>query len=264
MVFEILKKIRPGFRWVAASVLSLLFTFMQLAFVTAATATPDCLPRAVAAALTSLGHHVDARSIARALPMHADGVDLFDLRIWLQTTGYTGLVLTPEPALLRSLAEAGLPLVVVDDGANAGAGPRHAVFIHADVGEPGVAIVVDPLRKLSNRLPWSDATRHLHAALVLFDANKPLPSGVTSMTWAKMRRIDGEFQAYGWLRRAREWPAGAAHDDDRFTLLGRAVAAAPCLAAARWALIAAVSQMKPTSARHETLRTLPVCSPGRS
>lgn len=206
-------------------------------------ASPLCLSEATATALTHLGTPTDFRKVARELPVHADGVDLFDLRIWLADHGWGARVLTPEPLVLQKLLAAGWPLIVVRTE------PRHAVALLP--APNGQVAVVDAGTTLLQ--PAAPALAGLHVAMVVWrgpgQVKEPqAPPGDP--------RIDAEFQATGWLRRARQHPAA---NEAQLALVLRAVVAAPCFAPARQRLAEVTRLLSPTPNLRATLATVPVC-----
>ena len=145
--------------------------FLTLLLVPApAAAAPFCVPAAAAAVLTHLGTPLDTAAIAREVPVHRDGVDLFDLRMWLASRGWQVAGLDPQAGgLLRWLA-AGQALVVVrSDGAD-----RHAVALWREA--TGVVLETDAKAAAPMRRPTLAALRGVHVALAVGHANAPWPT----------------------------------------------------------------------------------------
>lgn len=217
--------------------LLLLTLLLALLLPTLGHAAPLCLPEATAAVLTHLGTPTDFRTIARELPVHADGVDLFDLRLWLTEHGWSARVLAPELPKLQGLLAAGWPLVVVRSE------PRHALAL-LPAGQ-GHVTVVDASTKLLQ--PPAQALAGLHVAMLV--AKGPLPPGDA--------RLDAEFVATGWLRRAREHRAA---NEAQLVLVIRAVVAAPCFPPARQMLAEVTQRLAPTPKLRELLAGVPGCA----
>lgn len=224
--------------------LTLLLPALGLVLSTQGHAAPLCLPEATAAVLSHLGTPTDFRVLARELPVHADGVDLFDLRLWLADHGWHARVVAPEPPELLALVAAGWPLVVVR------AEPRHAVALLPNAQGKGLpagkvqVTVVDGATSLPQAAVR--ALTGLHVAMVI--AKGPLP--------AADARLDAEFMATGWLRRAREHRLA---NEAQLTLVIRAVTAAPCFQPARQMLAEVVGLLSPTPKLGQMLAAVPRC-----
>ena len=186
------------------------FPLLLLLLPTLAHAAPLCLPEATAVALAQVSTRVDALVLARELPVHADGVDLFDLRLWLEAHKQPALVLEPQPQVLEKLAKLGLPLILVR--------AEHAVAL-TDL-RAGQVLVTDNGQAV--RTSWLAALRGAKVALVLWE-NSP-KQAFTPAEWRQLTRLDADFLASGWLRRALEVPAGAGQNE----LARRALLASPC------------------------------------
>ena len=220
--------------------------FLTLLLVPApAAAAPFCVPAAAAAVLTHLGTPLDTAAIAREVPVHRDGVDLFDLRMWLASRGWQVAGLDPQAGgLLRWLA-AGQALVVVrSDGAD-----RHAVALWREA--TGVVLETDAKAAAPMRRPTLAALRGVHVALAVGHANAPWPAT------RQERATDAEFVATGWLRRAVEaGEPGAA----QLALLVKAVQAAPCHAGARNRLAVVMATIARQTGAGLRLAEVPACS----
>ncbi|MCB9740185.1 MAG: hypothetical protein H6747_13050 [Deltaproteobacteria bacterium] len=213
-----------------------------------AAATPDCLPRAAASALAGLGRDVDGRAIARALPMHRDGADVFDLHQWLRAQGVGVLALAPDLPVLEALGAGGAELIVVRrvlaDPQAAAASPAHAVHASRRGAPSGSARVVDPNAGAPYVQPWPQALAQTHVALWLYGSAASGPGRLPTALRGRLHREDAAFVATGWLRRAAELPGDAGADADRWALLERAMAASPWLPAVRWAVLRALLPMR--------------------
>lgn len=217
---------------------------------TTAHAAPLCLPIATAAALTHLGTPTSAEMLARELPVHADGVDLFDLRLWLADHGRTALVVKPDEDVIRQCVLAGAAVVVVRDEPEG----RHAVALLS--GDATYATFVDSRAAQPTLTRWSAALGRARAAIVIWRPDGAPKRGISQQLWQEMLRIDAEFVATGWLLRADELPGASTA---KFALLARAVQAAPCNKAARTALAETQSRLPVTPWTRKTEAGLAAC-----
>jgi hypothetical protein len=204
-------------------------------------AAPLCLPAATAAALQHLGLAADATAIAREVPVHADGVDLFDQRLWLQRRGVEALVVRPDD--LPAWLERGHPVVVV----RGAVGERHAVALWR--AATGTVTEVDDRAVGPVQRPQALAVAGSHAGIVILRLGALWPDG-------DFKQRDAAFVASGWLRRAREVEPGT---EARAYLLVQALLARPCAPDVRQELAATVLRLRPTVSLRMLLATVPAC-----
>lgn len=226
---------------------------LVLAFISApAHAAPLCLPEATAAALAHLGAPADARAIARDLPVHQDGVDLFDLRLWLPQHHFQALVLQPQPELLQRLILAGFPLIIIRDQPEG----RHAVALHS--GSAKGVTIVDNLASQQVNVPWPLALSHMHVALIIWQPQKPLTQkhAGSKKLWRDLVQLDAEFLSTGWLRRAAEHPKP---NEQALFLAAEAIRAAPCFARAREVFAQILAQLQASDFTRKLVAGLVVC-----
>ncbi len=172
---------------------------LLLALLAHLSATPLCLPAATVEAMRQLGAPMELRTLASQLPVHRDGVDLFDLRIWLQDHGWDALVAAPDRAVIERLVRAGHPVVLLV----AEAGGVHAVTLLS--ADDQTVRVFDSRASAILQRPWRSTLLSAHAALVLWKANRGSPGAlIGDQAWRKLVAQDQEFVAAGWLRRAAE------------------------------------------------------------
>ncbi len=207
-----------------------------------AAAAPDCLPRAAAAALADLGDPIGPRRITAALPMHRDGVDVFDLHQWLRSRGVQTRALAPDTEALTKLGRAGAALILV----RGEGGQAHAVYARA-APDPAMATIQDPRAAAAYRQPWPAALAGLRVALWLERDGQGHGDALGADAQHAIERTDAAFVATGWLRRAAGLPFAAY--DDRLALIGHAVDADPCLPAVRWTALIALASTPPSTQR---------------
>lgn len=214
-------------------------------------AAPLCLPEATAVALTQLGTPTEAVKLGRELPVHADGVDLFDLRLWLADHAWGALVMEPNPEAIRQFVTRGWAVVLV----RAERGGNHAVVLTA--GDEKSVTVMDNRASQPMRSAWPLALKSGHVALVVWRQDRSPEGNFAPTVWGSLRQLDAEFVATGWLRRAEAHKeAGPA----KLALLAKAILAAPCFEPARRALTSTLAAS--TSGMNPVMPVLPVCPSG--
>jgi hypothetical protein len=191
---------------------------------------PWCLPAATAEALRFWGTSPDARSIARELPMTAQGADLFDVRQWLQEGGWSVAVLEPSLRTIQGLVRGGRPVILVRTTPD---GPHAVALLH---GDARIVEVHDNLATRPLRLPWRHALRGAIVAMTVSPQRVGMLAPLSRPAQAAVVARDAHFVATGWFTRAQQYNQPC---HQQIELLRRALEADPCLAAARSALVQA-------------------------
>lgn len=165
---------------------------------------PTCLAAATAMALTAQGHPIDALSIARQVPIHADGIAVLDIEELLARGGVRSWLLRADLPLLRRLFRAGVPGIVFFDATG-----KHAVVVHGEDSVAGTFAVRDPTRPEVTQLAsaaleraWEATGRQL---FVIVPGS--LPEGtIPPELQGDMDAQNHRYRAIEWARRAEEHP----------------------------------------------------------
>ncbi|GEM_PF-3490487 len=208
--------------------------------------------------MTKLGTPTTTKKVARQLHVTKAGVDLFELRAWLQTKRWNALVLHPRRAVMAAMLKAGLPVVAV----RVEQGGDHAVALipvaRMNVVDKTKVRVIDIRQPVDRVVARKAALSGLRASLVMWPQTRPAPVEAVGGTavWRALLKTDAEFRAIGWLRRAREHTRP---NLQKLTLYGRALAADPCYEPARREFDKTAASLPPGPTRNRLVRMRPNC-----
>jgi hypothetical protein len=206
---------------------------------------PRCLVASVVSAAAASGVTLDAKALARAVPMYPDGADVFDIQEALDRSDVRSLTfqVTQQPTgrsgaeSLGRLVWSGWPVITM---VHRGSG-KHAVVVRGvrrsrDRGTCGGPVTeLQTMDPATGVLTWSTAKaleRRLYAGqvLVLHPPSEKTPAPGSPIDWSAARQENARFRAQALTRRALEHKP---LNRQSLTLARRAVTEDPCWNEAR-------------------------------